>query len=297
MLLLYLFLSPAFWGVLAQSRGPELKIPVPLKQAREKVSKDTTGYEERPYFLLIDQSEQALKDDKYAEAALRLVEAMAVEPNNPLNPAVMSNLGMIYFYNGQDSLALVTLDKVVERLPGLVAGHENRARVLTAMGRDDEAYKEYERVIEIDSVNTNARFYHGMMALYTGDVGTARADFDVINTVVPSTRVNYLAQGTLNSMTGNPVDGAYYFRKLIEVDPSVEYYASLAGCYLAANNLGDAAETLTKAIEKYPDDPELYYYRAWLKRDRYELDEAHRDAKRAIELGANPQRVAALFHK
>lgn len=282
-------------GVYGQSRGPEFKIPVPLKKI--EASQDTMSYDERPYFLLVEQSEQALKNEDYDSAAARLVEAMGVEPNNPLNIALMSNLGMIYFYNHQDTLALETLNRVTERSPRLVSGHENKARVLMALGRDNDAYDEYTAVIEIDSVNTNARFYRGMMALYTGDLVRARGDFAVLEDVVPLTRLNYLAQGTLNSMTGNPVEGARYFRKLVEVAPEAEYYASLAGCYLASDNLAEAAEVLGEALERFPDDPELYYYRAWLHRDRYEMDAAKADANRAIMLGANPAQIARLFTK
>lgn len=288
-----IFAKPA--GSVAQSRGPEFKIPVPLKQAHKDILSDSLSMDERPYLLLIGQSEDALAADDYESAALRLVEAMSIEPENPLNVALLSNLGMIYFYNGQDSLALTTLDKVIERSPRLIAGHENKARVLTAVGRDDEAFDEYATIIGLDSLNTGARFYHGTIALYAGDIKTAREDFDVLMQVVPHTRVNYLAQGTFYSMTGNPSEGAYYFRKLIDIDPSPEYYASLVGCYLATDNLSDAADTLAKAFDRYPNDPELYYYRAWLKRDRYELDDAHKDAQKAIELGANPDKVKKLF--
>ncbi len=48
-------------------------------------------------------------------------------------------------------------------------------------------------------------------------------------------------------------------------------------------------------LDLYSYDAELYYYRAWLNRDRYRLDEAHADARKAIELGANKNKVDALF--
>ena len=61
----------------AQSHFPDIKIqPKQPKSA----SKDTSGYDEGPYFLLIDQSEKALAEQDYDAAGLRLVEAMAAEP-------------------------------------------------------------------------------------------------------------------------------------------------------------------------------------------------------------------------
>jgi hypothetical protein len=52
---------------------------------------------------------------------------------------------------------------------------------------------------------------------------------------------------------------------------------------------------LGEAFERYPADPELYYYRAKLHKLRYMIEDAHKDAKRAIELGADPHKVAKIF--
>lgn len=276
--------------VTGQSRFPELKIPEAPKEAA-----DTTGFEEQPYFLLIEQSEKALAEHDYDAAGLRLVEAMGVEPDNPLNVALLTNLGLIYYYNEQDSMALVTLNHAVERSPRLIAAHDARARVLIGMGRDKEAYRDYCSIIEIDSVNTDARFYRGMMALYGGDLATATADFDVLQRVVPLWKNTTLAQATLYSMTGRDQEAVSLFRKLLETDKQPEYYASLAGCLIAVDNLNEASQIIGEGLERFPADAELYYYRAILNRRRYLDDDAHRDAKRAIELGASPRRVAEIF--
>lgn len=276
---------------LSQSRTPELKLAPKYKQA----ANDTLNFEERPYFLLIDQSEQALAENKYDDAALRLIEAMSVEPNNPLNVALISNLGMIYYYNEQDSLALATLDEAIRRSPKLIGAHEHRARVLLGMGRDKEAYNEYATIIDIDSINTDARYYHGMMSLYAGNLDAAKADFAVLNNVIPLARQTMLANATLNAMTGNNLDAISGFRKLIELEKMPEYYAQLAGCLIAIDHLDEAGKILGEAIAMFPQDPELYYYRAKLNHLRYLADDAHRDASLAIKYGANPQHVAAIF--
>lgn len=279
----------------AQSRFPELKAKDIPKEKTDTEKSDTTGYEERPYFLLIDQSEKAVAEHDYAAAALRLVEAMGIEPDNPLNVALLTNLGLIYYYDDQDSMALVTLNHAVERAPKLIGAREARARVLIGMNRDKEAYKDYSAIIDIDSINTDARFYRGMMALYGGDMTTATADFDVLQRVVPLWKNNTLAHATLYAMTGRDREAVSLFRKLLETDKLAEYYASLAGCLIALDNLNDASQTIGEGLERYPNDPELYYYRALLNHKRYLDDDAHRDAKRAIDLGASPQRVAEIF--
>ncbi len=277
-------------NAIAQSRTPEIEIPKTVT-----VKSDTSEFDERPYFILIGESEKALSDSDYKSAALRLVEAMGVEPDNPLNIALMSNLGMIYFYDGQDSLALSCLDKVVQQEPALVMGHENRARVLSGLGRDREALAEYGKVIELDSLNTDARFYHGMMSLYGGNMSDAEQDFAVLERVIPLARTTYLAMGTLYAMTGRDKQAIPYWRKLVDVEPAAEYIASLSGCYLATGDLVAASDMIVRGLELYPEDGELYYYRAWLKRDRYQMDEAKDDAQKALSLGVNKQKIDALF--
>ena len=52
------------FGMAAQSRGPQLVVPN-YQKIPAPAERDTTGYEERPYFILIDQSEKALAEDNY----------------------------------------------------------------------------------------------------------------------------------------------------------------------------------------------------------------------------------------
>ena len=222
---------------------------------------------------------------------------MSVEPDNELNVALLTNLGMIYYYDSKDSLALAVLDRAIERQPALIPAREGRARVLVGMNRDREAYEEYGRILNLDSLNTDVRYLRSMMALYSGYLSTAQQDIAVLESLIPLSRKTLLAKATMASMTGNEVEAVSLFRKLIELEPAPEYFARMAACQIALDNLGDASDTIGRALEKYPRDPELYYYRAILNKKRYLSDEAHKDAKRAIELGADPERVRAIFDK
>lgn len=251
--------------------------------------------EEDPYFILVGEAEKAISEKDYEEAAARLLDAMAVEPDNPGNIMLMSNLGMVYSYLDRDSLALATLDEVHRRAPNMTVALLNRAKVQLKLNNDREAFDDFTHVIELDSVNTSARYYHGMIALYSGKRDMAEADFQVLKDKHPDGIQTVVALSALYSLTGRDREAIPYFKKLIESEPSPEYFASLAGCYLAIEELSEASATIAEGLKRYSHDPELYYYRAWLNRDRFRLDDAHADAKRAIELGASPDKVNALF--
>lgn len=253
--------------------------------------------EEDPYFLLCGQADKAIADGDYYEAAARLIDAISLRPSSPESILLMSNLGMVYFYMEKDSLALATLNEAHRRAPAMRTVLANRAKVLLNMGRDEDAYADFGAVLAADSLNAEARFYHGTIALYKGGRDVAEADFDVLKSVAPNSSLTSQALSALYSLTGRNREAIPYFRKLIDTEPSAEYYSGIAGCYLALGQLGEAGAAIAKGLEKYPDDAELYYYRAMLNRDRYRLDDAHADASKAIRLGLSPQKAKALFAK
>lgn len=289
--LLFLICAGCIHLAFGQSRTPEIKISPRETEKYEKMDSLERSTLERPYFLLIEQSEQALEEGDYAAAALRLVEAMSVEPDNELNVALLSNLGMIYFYNEQDSMALVVLDKAIGREPRLIAPRQGRARVLVGNGRDKEAYIEYENILNIDSLNVEARFLHAMMSLNMGKLEAAETDIRMLERTVPGSKSTMLAKGTMYSLTGNEQDAISIFRKLIENEPAPEYYARLAACHIALDQLGDASMVIGDWLSKYPTDGEAFYYRAILNKRRYLNDDAQIDAKMAIKNGVPPQRM------
>ena len=256
-----------------------------------------TLFEEDPYFLLMGEAELAIKDENWTEAAARLEDALAVKPNHPSNALLYSNLGGVYVAMREDSLALENYTKALEIAPNMLTPMVGRGRLLLAMGRDKEAFADFSHAIEVDSINTDARYYHGMMSLYGGILAMAEEDFAILESIAPRSTDTAVALSTLYSMTGRDAEAIPYLKKLVENTPSPEFYSNLAGCYLKLDRLNEASETISDGLKLYPDDPELYYYRAWLNRERYRLDDAHNDAKKAIKLGANPVKIDELFRK
>lgn len=252
-------------------------------------------YEADPYVLLMGEADQAIADKKWDEAAQRLQDALAVKPNHPSNVLLLNNLAKVYSYQRQDSLALATYNRALDIAPTMNILLLGRAKTYLALGRDRSAMADFEQVLQRDSISTEARFYHGMLSLFSGNKKEAEKDFNTLARVAPKSIDTAIALSTLYSLTGRERQAIPYLEKLIETDPAVEYYATLAGCYLELGKLTEASGIISDGLKLYPADPELYYYRAWLNRDRFLLDDAHADAKRAIKLGANKRKVDELF--
>lgn len=253
--------------------------------------------EAQPYYILIGEAEEALADDRLDDAAARLREAMQVDPDNPGNVLLLSNLGVIYWRCDEDSLALDVLNEANRRAPSMVTVLLNRGRLLLDMGHNREAFEDFNEVVALDSVNCPARYYRGTMSLYGGRLDMAEKDFDVLKRLKPKALDTAVALSALYSLSGRDREAIPYFERLVEEDPAPEYFAGLAGCLLALQNYSRAAEVIEGGLKRYSHDPELYYYRAWLNRDRYRLDDARADAAKAVEYGASKAKVDALFSR
>ena len=247
------------------------------------------------YMDLVGEAEKAISANNYDAAVTCIKKAIDLEPANPSNILLMSNLAMVYSYMDQDTLALITYDETLRQAPNMTTVRNNRALLLAKMGRDKEAFEAFAGVIAADSLNATARYYHGIMALYSSRPDIAESDFAVLRSLAPDSRHTAVALSSLYSMTQRNLEAIPYFKKLVKDDPDPEFYAGLAGCYLALGRLSEASETIADGLKRYAYDPELYYYRAWLNRDRFRLDDAHDDARKAIALGANAAKVNALF--
>ncbi len=293
LVILALGFALAMWGAMPIIDDHATLLQKHLQEHPDKPEKDID--EEDPYFLLTGEADSAIARKDYYTAIMRLRDALAVDPENPSNPLLLNNLGLLYSMCDQDSLALKAYDNALEIAPAMTTVLGNRALLHLKMGDDYQAWQDFGAVIERDSLNLNARYYHGMISLYGGDRANAERDFTVLESIDPESEHAWVAMSSLYSLTGQSREAIPYYKKLIENDTAAEYYSALAGCLLDLEEYSEASMIIAEGFRECGEDPELYYYRAWLNKASYLLDAAHADAKRAVELGADPRKVQSLF--
>lgn len=254
-----------------------------------------THAEDSDYLKHVDAAEKAIAAGQWQEAEAELLNAMRSEPTNPSNPLLLSNLGMVRFYNGHDSLAIVTLNAAHDFAPSSVTILANRARVLAATHRIAEALSDYDTIERLDSTYYAPYLYRGLINLYSGNFETAESDLTKLKEINPDSEDTWIALASLYAITSRPEEALPYYRRLIETSPSAEYYAGRAMCLLEKDMLVDAAEDIASGLELDPDYGELYLCRAILNKKRYCRDDALHDANRAIELGTDRNRIKALL--
>lgn len=259
------------------------------------ISCGTAAAKEEPYYELVGEADRAIAEGHYESADSLLLTALRMEPGNPLNVMLINNLGMVRHYMGRDSLALATLDDAHRMAPVSVTVLTNRACVLSDMGRTDEAYADYTRVLELDSMVVEPRFYHGMLALYKGDTATAAADMARLKEIAPDETMTYIGLGALYYTTGRHDEAIRAYSKLLAREKEASYYALRAEMYLLTDRLAECSDDIARGLELDPDDAGLYLLRARLNMARYRKEDAKADGRRAIEHGADPRTVRAVF--
>lgn len=254
-------------------------------------AQQTGGGEEDPYFLLADEASKAIDAGDYQQAAERLREAIAMRPDEPQTVLLMSNLGMVYSYMGQDSLAIATFDAALKKAPSMRTVQTNRASILIRNGRAAEAYSDLTKIIEADSANVEARYLHGILSLSLSDLETAEADLRILADAEPESLRTAACMSALLSALDRHAEATPYLQRLTEQSGEAEDYAALAINYIELGKLTDAGATIAEGLAKHPDSGELYMSRAKLNQARYDYPAAKADARKAESLGIDRSRL------
>lgn len=246
------------------------------------------------YMQLINEADSAIAECRWLDADSLMLDAMRLEPGNPANVLLMSNMGIVRLNAGQDSLALDILNQAHRIAPVSVTVLSNRARVLQSMGRNAEAFYDYTHILELDSMVVEPRFMRAMMALSGGDLITAERDCGVLQRHFPGNRLTMEALASLYTATNRPLDAIVEYTKLINQSKDVEYYRGRAACYLMTDQLDEASNDIAEWLSITPDDAEAYIYRAYLNKRRYRNADAEADVQQARKLGIEPARANML---
>ncbi|WP_290394102.1 hypothetical protein [uncultured Duncaniella sp.] len=247
------------------------------------------------YFKKIDEADKACAEGLWHEAENALVEALRAEPANPSNVLLISNLGIIRFNMGQDSLAIATLNDAHSMAPASVTILSNRAKVLAANGYAEEAYLDYSRIIELDSLEISARLPRCLYALRRHDFRTAKSDMEFMEQNFPGKIETEIAGAAVRSGTGDFAGAIPYYSRILLERKDPEYYSGRAYCYLLTGSLQEASDDINSALAITPADGELYLYRAALNKMRYRPADAEADARKAVELGVDKTRATQFL--
>lgn len=246
------------------------------------------------YMQLVEWADEAVAKSDWERAISCLQEAMRTEPSNPQNVMLLSNMGMIQYYAGEDSLALHTLSEARAIAPASLVILNNRARVLTGMGRYEDALRDYDLSVEMDSTYANAYADRASLLTLLNRLEEAERDASKYRELRPSDPHGALLLAVIYSNTGRPEDAIMLYTELIKAKPEAVYYSARAMCRMLAGDLAGASDDIAVGLDLDHDDGELYFCRAYLNHLRFRDTDRDTDAARAAALGIDPLRIKAL---
>ena len=156
------------------------------------------------YMQYVGKADSAIAVHDYSGAISFLQNALREEPANPNNLLLFSNMGMLNYYLGNDSLALESLNIAHDLAPRSVTVLLNRAKVNMGTGRYSDALRDYTEVTDIDSTLVDAWIQKAMIQLKGGDVRGAEAALDRAKALEPEARETVTALAILYSKTNRP---------------------------------------------------------------------------------------------
>lgn len=250
---------------------------------------------DKNYSRYIELADEAARKKDWERAEQLLRAAIELEPSNHVNVMLLSNIGMYQFYRGQDETALKTLTDARAIAPGSTVVLKNRARVLAAIGRSEDALKDYDLLLQKDSVNYDGYFDRGRLRFELGDTVGANADFAMLEQLRPDDQQTNLLLAVMRSSQGKYDEAISYYNRLLKQSEKSQYYCGRAMARLAKEDLAEASDDIARGLELDPEDGELYFCRAYLHRLQYQDADARADAQLARKYGVSQERIDELF--
>lgn len=247
------------------------------------------------YYNLMGDADKAIADCRWSDAEDLLRQALRLEPANPSNVLLMSNLGMVQFYAGKTLQAIATLNDAHVMAPASVTVLQNRARIRTSLGDMDKARDDYLTITRLDSTLVEPHFYLAMLDIDRGDDAAAQSRLDTMQLRWPDSRFTHVAMATLLIRQHKFQEAIPHLTIVIDRSADATYLGQRALCYILTDHPAEAAEDIARGLKLDSTDGELYLYRAMLNKMRYRPDDAAADGELALKYGIDPSRVKAIL--
>ncbi|GAA1985402.1 tetratricopeptide repeat protein [Catenulispora subtropica] len=248
------------------------------------------------------------------EAAVRwqntaiAIAGLLPDPGEELTFSVFQANGMalIQMHRGNLAGALELVEGGIARLDAHLAPDQwvlhrsqllyNRARLLVAMGRSDEAFEDYTTLIGLDPYYTDYLSERARIFRMRGDFAAALADYDRAVELAPPYPELFYNRGTARQEAGD-LDGALAdFDFVLAMEPDdIDTRLTRADVRLGRGDLDAAEADVEAGLALRPGDPRLLCMRGTILLQRELLDEAV--AALDAALAADPKYPAALVNR
>jgi tetratricopeptide (TPR) repeat protein len=186
--------------------------------------------------------------------------------------------------------ALTLWNHVIKQYKTIALAYYDRGIYYMDEKRNDEALKDFNKAIELDSNYTEAYINRGSLFVNMNVNEMALNDFSKVVELKPRYFLGYYNRGIVFMNQNKNEDALHDFNKAIELSPDHVYpeaYVNRGNLFRDKNKFNEALQDYNKAIEMRLDFPVAYFNRGTLFMNQKIYDEAIHNYSKAIELNAD----------
>ena len=234
------------------------------------------------------------EDLKGAEACLR--EAMTLEPANPINFALLSNLGTLQRRQGKLQEALLSYSAALSLNPNNTAMLENRASLYAELGEDEKAMSDYNALLILEPQRQEALYARGLLYLQKRNYVEAENDFDKLLTLNDNSVQARMGFALMEKLRGNYTESERIYNYLLTEMPRYwKLYEDRAELYFLMGKNARAMNDINKVFYESKPTASHYVLRGKIKLAQYERERAIQDFDKAKEMGYSAEVIDELL--
>lgn len=233
-------------------------------------------------------------------------QALKLEPANPHNALLFSNLGTIQRRQQQYDQALDSYGIALNMVPTSVPVLLNRAAIYMELGRNNLAQADYSLVLDVDKENEEALLMRAYIYMQQRDYKLARADYERLLRVNPSNYNGRLGLATLEQKVGKHEAALAILNGMLAVrDSHPEFtssqyavlYVARAGVEKELQHTDMALIDLEEAIRLDESQLEAYLMRGEIYLSQKKKELARKDFEKAHSLGLPQAELRGLLKR
>jgi tetratricopeptide (TPR) repeat protein len=248
------------------------------------------------YEEYVEKSYQYLDNGELLAAEESLRSAMRLEPGNPNNYALLTNLGTIQRQQGKKEEAILSYTAALSRYPDNETILDNRASLYVEMAETDKAINDYTLLLLQNPINEDALYRRGILYLEKKDFIRAEQDFDKMLEVNEKTVYGRLGHAVLEKMRGNYDESERIYNYLIDkLSRDWRLYEGRADLYFMMGKNARAMTDINKVFLETEPSAAMYVLRGKIKLSLYEREPARKDFLKAKEMGYDQKTIDELL--
>lgn len=255
-----------------------------------------TGIQSQTYAEWVEKSYDYLEADKLSMAEECLQSALRLEPANPNNFALLTNLGTIQRQQGKWEEAITSYTAALGRQPENTGILDSRASLYVEVGDVENAINDYTNLLALEPTNQNALYNRGLLYLQEKVFLMAEADFDRMLELNEKSVHGRVGHALLEKMRGNYDYSERIYNYLISKLPrDWSLYEGRADLYFQMGKNARAIADINRVFSETEPSASLYVLRGKVKVAQHEREAAQKDFQKALEMGYDAETINELM--